>query len=343
MKFKFRYIIFLLILIVSCIEDADLPTDKVLRLLTVDGQITTNFGPHYIKLTRSARYGSNFADIVSAERFANVSIRDNLGNVVVLSEPAFGTYATPANFKGEVGRSYSIQIITADGKEYISFPETIRAVPKIDSLSVLFRTSPTSNPLLPKSGLEVYAHFKDEPSVKNFYQWRSSGLLQLNTRPDLFIQRPRFPAPKSCCDTCWKEEIPDKAVRIFSDRLTDGNVTKVLAAFVEDDGLRMRDKYMVRIFQQSLSENAFRFYRLVEQQTTIEGGIFDPPPATIGGNVIRLDDPEELVIGYFTAADVSVDSLFIYRSDLEFTRPTRVIPDDCREVPGATIERPLFW
>jgi len=343
MKSKFKYIIFAVFLFVSCIEDADLPTDKALRLLTVDGQITTNFGPHYIKLTRSARYGSNFVDLVTVERFAKVSIRDNLGNVVVLSEPSFGTYATPSDFKGEVGRSYSIQIITTDGKEYISFPETIRPVPKIDSLSIAFRSTPTSNPLLPKSGLEVYAHFKDEAAVKNFYQWRSSGLLQLNTRPDLFVARPRFPAPKSCCDTCWKEEIPDKAVRIYSDRLTDGNDIRVLAAFVEDDGLRMRDKYMVRIFQHSLSENAYQFYRLVEQQTTIEGGIFDPPPATIGGNVIRLDDPEELVIGYFTASDVSVDSLFIYRSDLEFTKPTRVIPDDCREVTGATTNRPLFW
>ncbi len=343
MRNTLRYILFISVVIASCIEDADLPTDKALRLLTVDGRITTAFGPHVIKLTRSARYGSNFVDIVSVERFANVSIRDDLGNVVVLSEPTQGTYITPSNFRGEVGRSYSIQILTQDGREYFSFPEMIRKVPDIDSLSLEFKSTSTANPLLPKSGVEVFAHFKDNEEERNFYLWRSSGLLQLNTRPDLFVARPRNPAPKPCCFTCWKEEIPDKAVRIYSDRLTNGNNTKVLAAFVEDDGLRMRDKYMVRIFQHSLSENAYQFYRLVEQQTTIEGGIFDPPPATIGGNIVRLDNPDEQVIGYFTASDVTVDSLFIFRSDLEFLKPARIVPDDCRVIDGATVNQPSFW
>lgn len=343
MRAVLKYILLSTLIIISCIEDADLPADKALRLLTVDGRITTGPGPHVIRLTRSARYGSNFVDVVGVERFANVSIRDDLGNVTVLSEPSFGVYETPPGFRGVVGRSYSVQIITQDGKEYMSFPEKILPVAKIDSFSIAFRTVSTANPLIPKSGIEVYAHFNDVPGEKNFYQWRNSGLLQLNTRPDLFVQRPRFPAPKPCCDTCWKEEVPDKAIRIFSDRLVDGNSVRTLAAFIEDDGYRMRDKYMVRIFQQSLTENAYQFYRLVEQQATIEGSIFDPPPSTIGGNVIRVDAPEEFVIGYFTASDVSIDSLFLNRSDLQFTQPARIIPDDCRTIEGTTVIRPPFW
>lgn len=331
------------LLVTSCIDDANLPADKGLRLLTVDGGITTGYGPHVIRLSRSARYGSAYVDVVAPERFATVSIRDDQGSVVILTETVFGTYLTPSTFRGEVGRSYSIQITTSDGRQYMSMPETIRPVPKIDSLSFQFKSQATTNPLITKSGIEVYAHFKDTPGVKNFYRWKNLGLLQLNTRPDLFVQRPRAPAPKPCCDTCWKDEVADKAVRIFSDRLVDGNETKILAAFVEDDGFRMRDKYMIRIYQQSLSESAYQFLRLVQQQTTIQGGIFDPPPSTIGGNIIRLENPDEQIIGYFMATDVSVDSLFLYRSDLEYIQNTKVIPDDCRTVDGATTQKPPFW
>lgn len=344
MKYLLRFFILSSFLAYSCIEDVDLPPDQALRVLTVDGGITTLPGPHTIKLSRSARYGSVFVDVVTPERFASVSIRDNSGSVVVLSETVQGTYVTPAGFKAEVGQSYSLQIKTIDGREYLSFPEEVRAVPKIDSLSVAFKVLPTSNVLIPKTGIDVLVYFKDNPEERNFYMWRSTGKLQLNTRPDLFVQRPfRVPAPKECCATCWVDEISDKSIRIFSDRLTNGNSQQVLSAFIEDNGYRFRDKYMARIYQYAISENAYQFYRLVEQQATIEGSIFDPPPATIRGNFIRFDDPDELVIGYFTAADVAVDSIFIRSNQLDFLKPAQVIPDDCRTVAGATANKPDYW
>lgn len=334
---------FALVILIGCIDPLDKEVPSGLRLLTVEGGITTEHGPHKVKLTRTARYGNVFNDFVRPEEKALVSVRDNFGNVEILLETAKGVYETSASFRGEVGRSYTLQIITAKQEEYTSLPELISPVPVIDSLSYSFRSIPTSNKIIPISGFDVFAHFKDDPNSKNYYMWRSSGTHKFTTRPDLYVSRPpRAPAPKSCCDVCWKDDVPEVSIRILSDQFFNGNNTVYLAAFVEDNGMRFTDKYLLRIRQFSLSEQAYQFFKLLNQQLGIEGSIFDPPPATIGGNMISLNNLNENVIGFFTASAVSIDSIFLFRSDLEFTQLPVVIPDDCREV-GGTTQQPSYW
>ena len=100
---------------------------------------------------------------------------------------------------------------------------------------------------------------------------------------------------------------------------------------------------MIAIRQSSLTKEAFQFFDLLKNQLSIQGSIFDPPPATIRGNMINLDDPDVAVIGYFRASDVQADTLFIPRSDVEAPRQILEIRDDCRVFGNSTIERPVFW
>jgi hypothetical protein len=59
--------------------------------------------------------------------------------------------------------------------------------------------------------------------------------------------------------------------------------------------------------------------------------------------MINLTNPDDNVIGYFRASDVSVDSLFLTQEMLLERQPLVQINDDCRTFRRGTTERPVYW
>jgi hypothetical protein len=59
--------------------------------------------------------------------------------------------------------------------------------------------------------------------------------------------------------------------------------------------------------------------------------------------MINLTNPDENVMGYFRASDVSIDSMFLTRDMLLEVRPLPEILDDCRTYREGTIEIPDYW
>ena len=335
-----------LVLLEACITPLDVTTEETERILVVEGHITTDFGPHLIRLTGTARYGSIFEGVIRPEERAEIWITDNEGNVTFAENTTGGLYETPFNFRAEVGKSYILNVRTTDGRTYASTPELVVEVPAIDTLTTAFKKLPSTDPDRFRSGIEVFGTWQDPETETNFYLWKNSGTYLIETRPDLFSVPgpPRIPAPKDCCATCWiYEQGGDNNINIFKDNNTNGTLNTALMAFIEDNGERFTDRYYVEIEQLSISKGAYQFYDLLNNQLSIDGDVFDPPPATVRGNMINLQDPEASVIGYFFAADVKSRAIFLSRDMLEEFQLPRQVNDDCRTLPGATTFQPPFW
>jgi hypothetical protein len=349
-----RRLIYIFFLIpFSCIDPYQVDVPEGEQLLTVEGIISTGPGPHAITLTRSATYGSVFEGLIRPVSQATVVVRDNEGNVTFLTEgtEAKGTYFTPANFQAVVGRSYTLQILTVEGKVYTSTPERVESVPAISSLQVRTVTIPSNGSEAPRSGVQLIAEVNDPADQDNFYYWRNGPAVYiLETRPDLFTPRPtpqnpnRTPQPKPCCIQCFRTEISNnQSLFVVNDDNFNGLAARIPASFIEDNGLRFVNKFRMDLKQYSISQGAFRFLRLVKQQAEISGSIFDPPPATIRGNMISLDNPDEVVLGYFMAGGETTRRIYIDKNDLTFKQNRAIIPDDCREVSGASVDSPADW
>ncbi len=345
------YIFFLIPL--SCIDPYQVDVPEGEQLLTVEGIISTGPGPHAITLTRSATYGSVFQGLIRPVSQATVVVRDNEGNVTFLTEDAEarGTYFTPTNFQAVVGRSYTLQILTVEGKVYTSTPERVESVPAISSLQVRTVTIPSNGSEAPRSGVQLIAEVNDPADQDNFYYWRNGPAVYiLETRPDLFTPRPspqnpdRTPQPKPCCIQCFRTEISNnQSLFVVNDDNFNGLAARIPASFIEDNGLRFVNKFRIDLKQYSISQGAYRFLRLVKQQAEISGSIFDPPPATIRGNMISLDNPDEVVLGYFMAGGETTRRIYIDKNDLTIKQNRAIIPDDCRVVSGASVDSPADW
>ena len=347
-----RLIYILFLIPISCIEPYKVELPQGEQLLTVDGFVTTEPGPHIIRLTRSDTYGSVFEGLIRPVSQASVAIRDSEGNVAFLTEAEErGVYQTTADFRARVGISYSLLIELQGGKSYTSLPELVNSVPEIQSLSYRAIEVQTANRLQNRIGVQIFTKFNDPSDQTNFYYWRQGmGSFVLVANPELYTLPPDHPtnprgsAPKDCCSTCFlPEQSRLQTFSIASDQDFNGLSQNIPVAFIEDDGIRFKRTYRAEIQQLAVSREAHRFLRLIDQQISLTGSVFDQPPANIRGNMISLDDPDEIVLGFFIAAAVSKKQVYIQRSNLEVTQTPKIIPDDCLTVSGATLNPPAGW
>ncbi|WP_297336170.1 DUF4249 domain-containing protein [Algoriphagus sp.] len=337
----------------ACVDPFEVEIPGEEQLLTVEAVLTSEPGRQRVRLTRSDRYGSVFEGLVRPVTGATVIVRDDLGQVSFLEEDSDerGSYFTESTFATEVGRSYTLQIQTSQGAVYSSFPEQVNAVPQINSVAVETIRIPVEGEENDRSGVQILAEISDPAEENNFYFWRNGpSVYVLETRPDLFTPRPsdsnpsRDPQPKDCCITCFRSEtVGNQGIFIANDDNFNGLTTRIPVGFIEDDGLRFVNTYRVDLRQISISQEAYRFLRLVKQQTEISGSVFDPPPATIRSNMINLENPDEVVLGYFIAGAESVTRIYIDAAELDFVQPKTIIPDDCRVVEGAQLDPPADW
>ncbi len=342
---RFLIIFSTLLLSVSCIEEVDFEAPESENIIVVEGFITDTHGPHVIRLSRSAQYGSTFDAVIQRLDNATVALRNSIGENLPLIPLGGGQYATPSSFIGIQGETYTLLITTNIGQQYSSLPVTLPIGPDLIDVDFRFRKSPSNDPLKEITGVEVFAKWADAEGEQNFYMWEADGIYQITTNPELYRDpQSRALAPKSCCSDCFVyEEESSGGLFIQSDANKDGRELTELAAFILDDGKRFNSNYQLRLRQYSLTKEAFAYFNLLSSQLGIDGDIFDAPPAQLRGNIISLDDPTQATIGYFGAFHVSELITAIPKSIIEDPKPRVRVNDDCRVLRNASVQPPNPW
>ncbi|GAB3823143.1 hypothetical protein GCM10028895_29570 [Pontibacter rugosus] len=132
-------------------------------------------------------------------------------------------------------------------------------------------------------------------------------------------------------------------LKVTDDRLTNGrkviNQNVLFIPFNRYLGVKNK----LKIYQYSITSEAYDFFRILEQQKESTGTVFDPPPAEVKGNVFNVSDNEEKVIGFFDVAGVSTKEVVILKEDIEYRMRPFIFPDDCRVIRGVTTNPPPGW
>jgi len=263
----------LIISLSSCKEkvDFDLNTDENARLV-VEGSVTDQAKAHVVNLTRTSSYYEN--QPAPRETGATVTLFDGetYHNLV---EAASGIYKTAATYKGEIGKTYTLNIVTKDGQSYSSSSK-LESVASIDS--VLFETK------IYEEGDEflVMKHYGEEPSgVGNNYMW----LVDING----------FNYTEDVASTSF-----------VTDELVDGNYIdgfefKEIHLF----DLPLDDTLKFTIEMHSISRDYYDFLSAIILETEFTGELFSGPPANIPSNISNGG------LGFFRASAVSAEYLEI--------------------------------
>lgn len=117
-------IILSLFLVTSCEKEIDLDLENQSGKIVIEGNVTDQAGPYYVKITRSVAFTE--ANQYPAIENAQVILSDNAGQTETLQYAGNGMYKT-TNFIGQSGRIYTLKI-TAEGQQYTAqstMPEAV--------------------------------------------------------------------------------------------------------------------------------------------------------------------------------------------------------------------------
>ena len=68
---------------------------------------------------------------------------------------------------------------------------------------------------------------------------------------------------------------------------------------------RNHDRYRVKVKVRNMSENEYKFRKLLDQNEDVGGNLFTPEPGEMIGNIACVEDPSVRVYGYVYASSVT--------------------------------------
>jgi hypothetical protein len=326
MQIFYKNIVFFLIasMLVACVDiyDPKLTSDK-LRLV-VESQLTTKLDYQYVYLTYDAPYnseGNNFKNLVTR---AKVKITDDQGKVFefydeiepnnqIKTREGYN-YRSVNKIKAELGRKYKLTVEVLDGRVYASDFEAAVPVTKIDKVNVEFKELERPSKVIGQFLVSIDT--KDSPAEKEFYKWDTYHVNQINYCREWYIFGQGGAVTQSfvdkCCEPCYEKAKFDDGYQLASDRLINGNsIIRQQVAIVPFDNTT---PYYMVINQYSMTEDAYKYWNAVKEQSKNSGGLFDATPKSIRGNIKNINDASEEVLGIFYVSDVYEQQVNIDRN-----------------------------
>lgn len=330
----------------ACVDEVDLNVNTSQRSIVFDGFVTDSLGDFILKISESSVIGIGNDNILDPVPGAVAKIVDNAGNTYPYRETEDAEYILES-FKAERGIEYYLDVILADGRHYQSIPSQLRSSSLIDSITYEVKEESFRNnrgefetQLKIKTKIATDISNAEEPP---YLRWRVTGEYQfLEGYPGAL--NPRY------CYIPINLDIND--IRILDgSELRDGILFEQEIAETEYD-FRFAIQFCYHISQYSISEEEYTYWQNIKEVTDIDGGLFDPPPGTIIGNIKNIDDPDEIPVGYFSVSSVFFKRAFVNRDDTDyfirgkcegFQRFTQFGCMDCTELNRSSLIRPPYW
>lgn len=349
---RYTIVLFFLIMLVwSCVEPVDFDANEPQDLLVVDGSVSAGANSHTIRLSRTGPLDKRVFD---PEKGASIMLFEENGNSATYTELEDGYYElSNANLAGIAGRSYYIEIELADGKKYRSGSEQIPVNVELDSVTFELDYEEFANDagnVIRRNFVKAFANLTvPSVSVGPYLRWEVD---------ETYLVSEKKCSPLDNAKNCYiRTPNINKKVSLFSgDNFTPGAVYQQEVAKRKID-FAFGERYSFSVYQIAQTKAALEYWTKIDQVVSLEGSIFDVAPAPIQGNIYNIDDPDEQVLGYFSAIARDTAHLFVNRFDVAPLLPVSpycgppeqawwLSPSECCNCLNllySSFDRPDFW
>lgn len=138
----------------------------------------------------------------------------------------------------------------------------------------------------------------------------------------------------ACRTTCW-EILHNYDLNVFDDQYSNGGL--IQARKIAEIPYYTHQPCLVELRQGSLPADAYRYFKLLQDQTQNSGGLADTPPTVLAGNVKNSVSNTERVVGYFTASATSAVRYWLDRKDATGLPLGATDPAGSPGLPGAEL------
>ncbi|KPK84184.1 MAG: hypothetical protein AMS27_10675 [Bacteroides sp. SM23_62_1] len=294
----------------GCVEPFTPEINESQESLVVEGMLTDQSGIQTIYLSRSSPF--NYPGFIP-ERYSVVWIVDENGTYYQLSEQEEGVYQlymTPFR-----GTSYKLRIITTDNQEYESdYVMLPSPCPSIDSIYFEIETRETEDPEEPLEGIQFYLDLEAGEDEARNYRWELEETWAYNAAH--IIQYYYDGVLHNMDDPfkyyhCWYTGRISNIFTASSKHSVSNRIYKYPLHYVSSETHRLQVRYSLLVKQYALSDEAFEYWDQMRMQLQESGGLYEAQPPQIRGNIYNVDDPNELVMGFFSVASVAEKRIFV--------------------------------
>lgn len=335
--------------LIACVDIFDPKLEGKDPKIVFEGTLTDQPGPYFFQLSYSAGYNSQESVFDKYVNAAKIWITDENKTRTDLIDMNKGQFATPEAFRGEIGKSYQLNIQLSDGTSYASSIETMRYSPPIDKVYTEFNLTTTPRPKY-RGNFNVYVDVKDPATEGDFYRWKWVHYAKANFCLAYVVNGDSQISYRKCCGDCWNISTCLGCINLASDNLVNGKtLPRQLVGQIPFDNITT---YYMLIEQMNLSRNAYNYWKNVDEQTHNSGGIFDASPVSIKGNIKNVKDSTDIILGYFQVSAVSQKAVYIQRNNIGLVPFGFYVGGNfnyqpecevCKESPYRTAKSPLDW
>ena len=302
-----QIIIFIVTILFGCVEPYNPPAiEELVDLMVVDGFIDASANTADVRLSRATPLAETGAG--APEQFATVTIEDDEGNSSPLTEIQPGNYVL-SHGDFSFSNKYRVVIVSQNSKNYHSDFIQLTRTPVIDSVNW--------KPGFQHRGIDVYVNTHDDLNRTHYYQWTFQETWEYtSTYPTAFRIKDGVVLPIEVnLYHCWSSD-PSTEILIGSTVQLSADVIREFRLLsIPVPSLRLSYRYSMLVKQRALSKEAYDFYFQLKKSTENLGGLFDPMPAQVLGNM-HSDNPDEPVLGYFSGGEITAKRIFIALADL---------------------------
>jgi len=300
---------------ISCVEPYQLETTNFEEAIVIEATITNELKNQEIKLSKTYKFEENGP---AFETGAHVSLTDDQGTDYEFQEQS-DKYVSTAPFQAVAGRSYTLNIVLADGKSYRSTPETLTATNTIESVVPQVFTTPEGArgvninvSSFDPTGNSKYYRYEYEETYKIIVPfWRAYNLFYNDMAGDFELVL-RDSETKTCYSTSYSNDI----VLTTTNGLSEDRVDNFPMHFISDQDAKISYRYSILVKQYIQNLEAYTFYKTLKDLSGSESLLSQNQPGFFFGNIKSVENPNEKVIGFFDVSSVSQKRIFFNYTDL---------------------------
>jgi hypothetical protein len=289
----------------ACIDPYTPKLNGYDSLLVVDGLITDENTSYTVRLSGTLQ--EQFGDPPTVSD-ATVFITDEAGDKSVLINHGNGIYKTDSTvFKGLVGRTYILHIITRTGDEYESDPCLMQSVPDIDNIYFEKDRELVNNETESLDGIRIYLDSK--PGDNDiYYRWDFEETWKFRVplpKKSIYVNEDLIVPVFDIKEYCWKSrKSEDVIIRTIYSGQPNQILRQPISFIAPERSDRLSVQYSILVKQYSISKKEYDFWNNMKQVNIGGGDIFAAQPYAVASNIHNLNDPREKVLGYFRVSAV---------------------------------------
>ena len=280
------------------------------KFLVIEGVLLNSTdSPSIFSLSRTIRLTDSSNSSVP-EMGAHVSAEGSSGEVINFNEYSAGIYTSLPVVLNTTSK-YRLRVITASGKTYLSDYVDVKQAPPIDS--VYWQQ---------KNDVNIMVSTHDPQKNTKYYMWDFTETWQYESQlqAELGVENGRviFLDPSNQQYNCWSSHNANTILVGSSAALSDDVIIGQALTTIIQNTEKLGIRYSILVKQYALTEDGYQYYQILKKNTESLGSIFDAQPSQLSGNFHSLEDPSEIVIGFFNASSVTQKRLFIDKSQVSW-------------------------